>query len=68
MSVFSGQQERPTTVACDPQRGVGLDQTPLRVLATTAMSRRRTSDDPRRHTPTMQVRAPIRLTWRYFTM
>jgi hypothetical protein len=43
VSVFSGQQERPTVVASDPQRGVGLDQTPLRVLATTALLRRRTS-------------------------
>src|SRR6202012_3077769 len=42
-SVFSDQQERPTVVASDPQRGVGLDQTPLRVLATTARTRRSTS-------------------------
>ena len=51
MSVFSDQQERPTVVASDPQRGVGLDQTPLRVLATTACLRRRTSADIRRHAP-----------------
>src|ERR1700744_1122774 len=42
VSVFSGLKERPTVVTSDPQRGVGLDQTPLRVLATTAL-RRRTS-------------------------
>jgi hypothetical protein len=46
--VFSGQQERPTAVASDPQRGVGQDQTPLRVLATTTRSKRRTSVDVRR--------------------
>ena len=40
-------------VASDPQRGVGLDQTPLRVLATTA--RRRTSADIRRQAPAVQV-------------
>jgi hypothetical protein len=55
MSVFSDQQERPTVVASDPQRGVGLDQTPLRVLATTARSRRRTSADVRRLAPAVQV-------------
>jgi hypothetical protein len=55
VSVFSDQQERPTVVASDPQRGVGLDQTPLRVLATTACLRRRTSADIRRHVPAMQL-------------
>jgi len=34
VSVFSIGRG-PTGVASDPQRGVGLDQTPLRVLAAT---------------------------------
>lgn len=55
MSVFSDQQQRPTVVASDPQRGVGLDQTPLRVLATMARSRRRTSADIRRRGLTVQL-------------
>jgi hypothetical protein len=62
VSVFSDQQERPTVVASDPQRGVGLDQTPLRVLATTARSRRRTSADIRRRAPAMQLRLTIAVT------
>ncbi|HEY1443136.1 MAG TPA: hypothetical protein VGF65_20490, partial [Mycobacterium sp.] len=59
MSVFSDQQERPTVVASDPQRGVGLDQTPLRVLATTARSRRRTSAEASRRGPAMQLPFPV---------
>lgn len=62
MSVFSDQQERRTVVASDPQRGVGLDQTPLRVLATTARSKRRTSADIRRRGRTVQPPLTIAVT------
>jgi hypothetical protein len=56
VSVFSGQQERPTVVASDPQRGVGLESDPAAGTGYYGTREKTHDRDSRRRSSIAQIR------------